>query len=99
METVYIYACISAGTAYYVFCVAQIKGFIERDGFTRETLINCLLTPFMPVFVPLMLVAYSPYYIYEKCFAKKADNENQQSNERFEGFQERIQNTNTVENN
>ena len=99
METVYIYAYISAGTAYYVFCVAQIKGFIERDGFTRETLINCLLTPFMLVLLPIMLVAYIPLYIYDKCFAKEAENENQQSNERFEGFQERIQNTNTVESN
>ena len=73
-----------------------MKGFIERDGFTRETLINCLLTPLMPVFVPLMLVVYSPYYIYEKCFHNKAENENQKSNERFEGFQEQAQNNNAV---
>ena len=66
-----------------------MKGFIERDGFTRDTLINCILTPFMPVFVPLMLVIYSPYYLYEKCLAKEAENE---------GFQEQARNNNTVEN-
>ena len=52
----------------------------------------------MPVFVPLMLVVYSPYYLYEECFAKEGENENQQSNERFEGFQEQSRNNNTVEN-
>ena len=97
METVYISAGISAGMLYGYICGEQMIKYIQRDGCTIETTINCVLTPFMPVLVPIVLVAYIPLYVYDKCFAKEAENESQQSNERFEGFQE--QNNNIVEGN
>ena len=92
METVYISAGISAGMLYGFICGEQMLKYIKRDGCSINTIINCVGTPFVPVIVPLVLGGECLCKCMERRFYDRADEENQNNQATFEGFQERTNN-------
>ena len=76
METILICGVMM----YIVECGKVMLKHIESDGFTKEGLTNCFLTPFMPVIVPLLAVGYGLYYLGEPLFYTRTDESNE-SNE------------------
>ena len=95
METIYIFAGISAGMLYGYICGEQMLKYIQRDGCTTGTIINCVFTPFMPIVVPLIFGGEYICQCVTRIFYDRADEELPNNQTRFEGFQE---NNNTVEN-
>ena len=95
METVYIYVGISVGAVYYALCVAQMKGFIERDGCTIKTFINCILTPFTLWIAPLVFGGECIHKCVKRRIYGRENEESQNNQPRFEGFQETTNNSDT----
>ena len=76
METILICGVMM----YIVECGKAMLRHIESDGLTKEGLINCCLTPFMPVIVPIMAVGYGIYYLGESLFCSRSDENNEEDN-------------------
>ena len=92
METVYISAGISAGMLYGYICGQQMLKYIQRDGCTIETIINCVFTPFMPIIAPLLLGGDYIFTYVKRSIYGREDEESQNNQTRFEGLQEKTNN-------
>ena len=67
--------------------------YIQRDGCTMGTIINCVFTPFMPIIFPLVLGGDYMFECVKRCIYGREDEEIPNNQTRFEGFQERTNNT------
>ena len=96
METVYISAGISAGMLYGYICGEQMLKYIQRDGCTIGTIINCVFTPFMPIIAPLVFGSYYIFSYVNRSIYGRQDEGSQNNQTRFEGFQESTNNNEDI---